>query len=400
MSTNVPIASVTLSSAESSITFADIPQTYTDLVLISNIKGDTGNVGLNYQFNSDTASNYSTTILAGNGTSISSDRYSSQTSAFFTSNYGAGTNDWVTVTSNIQNYSNSTTCKTILSRWSKATGQSTAAVALWRKTPEAISNIKISSIGVNFISGSTFSLYGINAANSAQAKATGGDSIYRDSSYWYHIFNKSGTLTPYTSISNVDYLVVAGGGSGGTRFGGGGGAGGMITGSGMSLTAQAYTVTVGAGAARQTANSNFGFAGSNSIFNGQTAYGGGLGGGNGGGGNGGSGGGGGQSSGGGTGTSGQGNNGANGSWSGQYSGGGGGGKGSAGSSGTGGSGQASSISGTSVTYAAGGNGSDYYANTQGATGAANTGNGGGGSGGDSNPSGAGGSGIVIVRYPV
>jgi len=156
MSTYTPIASVTLSSAQSDVTFSGIPQTYTDLVVVANIKGDTGNVGLNYQFNSDTASNYSSTVLAGDGTSASSDRYSNQTSAFFTSNYGAGTNDWVTVISNIQNYANTTTNKTILTRWSKGTGQLTAAVALWRKTPEAINTIKISALGVNFASGSTW----------------------------------------------------------------------------------------------------------------------------------------------------------------------------------------------------------------------------------------------------
>ena len=158
------IDTTTLSSAAASVTFSNISGSYTDLVIVANIKGDTGNVGLNYQFNSDTASNYSSTVLAGDGTSASSDRYSNQTSAFFTSNYGAGTNDWVTVISNIQNYANTTTNKTILTRWSKGTGQLTAAVALWRKTPEAINTIKISALGVNFASGSTFTLYGIKAA--------------------------------------------------------------------------------------------------------------------------------------------------------------------------------------------------------------------------------------------
>jgi len=399
MSTYTPIASQTLSSSQSSVIFYGIPQIYTDLVLVLDCKVSS-NDDLYLRYNGDFGSNYSNITLRGNGSTASSTRANNTSGSRISDMGSPTTTNSCTSFINIQNYSNNETFKTLISRSNNASTGLDFMVSLWRNT-NAIASVPVyCGGGASLSAGSTFKLYGINSSLSAQAKATGGDSIYRDSSYWYHIFNKSGTLTPYTSISNVDYLVVAGGGSGGTRFGGGGGAGGMITGSGMSLTAQAYTVTVGAGAARQTANSNFGFAGSNSIFNGQTAYGGGLGGGNGGGGNGGSGGGGGQSSGGGTGTSGQGNNGANGSWSGQYSGGGGGGKGSAGSSGTGGSGQASSISGTSVTYAAGGNGSDYYANTQGATGAANTGNGGGGSGGDSNPSGAGGSGIVIVRYPV
>jgi len=36
MSTYTPIASVTLSSAQASVTFSSIPQTYTDLVLVVN----------------------------------------------------------------------------------------------------------------------------------------------------------------------------------------------------------------------------------------------------------------------------------------------------------------------------------------------------------------------------
>ena len=58
--------------------------------------------------------------------------------------------------------------------------------------------------------------------------------------------------------TSIDYVVVAGGGGGGRRWdenlrgGGGGGAGGFRTStdsSALSLTAQAYAVTVGAGGA-------------------------------------------------------------------------------------------------------------------------------------------------------
>jgi hypothetical protein len=288
MSTYTPIASVTLSSAQSDVTFSGIPQTYTDLVVVANIKGDTGNVGLNYQFNSDTASNYSSTVLAGDGTSASSDRYSNQTSAFFTSNYGAGTNDWVTVISNIQNYANTTTNKTVLTRWSKGTGQLTAAVALWRKTPEAINTIKISALGVNFASGSTFNLYGVSANDAVTPKATGGNQVYSDGTYWYHIYSSSGTFTPSTSL-NADYVVVAGGGGGGRRWdsnepgGGGGGAGGFRTsigGTALSLLKTSYTVTVGAGGSGgNTGNPGNGYKGSNSVFSTISATGGGYGGG-------------------------------------------------------------------------------------------------------------------------
>jgi hypothetical protein len=51
-------------------------------------------------------------------------------------------------------------------------------------------------------------------------------------------------------VTEVEYLVVAGGGSGGSFVGAGGGAGGFRTGTGFSVTAgTTYTVTVGAGGA-------------------------------------------------------------------------------------------------------------------------------------------------------
>jgi hypothetical protein len=204
--------------------------------------------------------------------------------------------------------------------------------------------------------------------------------------------------------STVEYLVVAGGGGGGGAPGGnqnagGGGAGGMLTGSGLSVTAgTTYTVTVGAGGAGGTAVypsvvANRGSNGSNSVFNGITSLGGG-------GGaridekppTGGSGGGGAANGAGGDGTAGQGNNGAAGLGYNQ-NGSGGGGKGAAGSGNTGGSGSASSITGSSVTYAAGGNGSTSVAGTNGA---ANTGN--GATGGKGANGGVGGSGVVIIKY--
>ena len=61
-------------------------------------------------------------------------------------------------------------------------------------------------------------------------------------------------VSSFTSaVSSVEYLVVAGGGSGGSRIGGGGGAGGYRTATGFSVTTGvSYTVTVGAGGAAVT----------------------------------------------------------------------------------------------------------------------------------------------------
>jgi hypothetical protein len=58
------IATSTLGSTASDVTFSSISGSYTDLVLIVNETCSTGS-GLNVQFNSDTGSNYSSTYMYG-----------------------------------------------------------------------------------------------------------------------------------------------------------------------------------------------------------------------------------------------------------------------------------------------------------------------------------------------
>ena len=234
-------------------------------------------------------------------------------------------------------------------------------------------------------------------------------------------------FNPYAGAPDtVEYLVVAGGGGAG---GGGGGAGGLLTASNYAVaTGTALTVTVGAGGGAAT-------NGSNSVFSGITATGGGRGGlpfntaGSGG-----SGGGAGQdvntSS--GAGTSGQGNAGGASNRNSYGGAGGGGGAGSVGgvpyivdstksSGGNGGAGVCSTITGQRVFYAGGGGGGinavgappfisgglgtagggngTIYESGNGSSGTSGTGGGGGGAEATAGTGGNGGSGIVIIRYP-
>ena len=83
--------------------------------------------------------------------------------------------------------------------------------------------------------------------------------------------------------SSVDYLVVGGGGGGANSNGGGGGAGGFRMAPGLSVSAQTYPITVGAGGAGQPASGPAAdgpgaAAGSQSVFSTITSAGGGLGG--------------------------------------------------------------------------------------------------------------------------
>ena len=165
-STYTPIATTTLGSSTNSYTFSSIPGTYTDLVIVGNIlSADTNTKYLNLQFNSDTASNYSNTLLAGTGTSASSARDTSQTEMYVTaySSMLNQTTNTVPVIINVQNYSNATTYKTAMYRANQAGSTVMAGVGLWRSTA-AINAIKIAVTTGNMASGTTFTLYGIAAA--------------------------------------------------------------------------------------------------------------------------------------------------------------------------------------------------------------------------------------------
>jgi len=293
--------------------------------------------------------------------------------------------------------------------------------------------------------------------------ATGG-TVTTSGDFKIHTFTGDGSFVvatignPSGGPNTADYLVIAGGGAGGdggtTESGGGGGAGGyressgntgpytaspLATPTGITLTAQTYPITVGAGggpnASSPSGGNTLGVQGSSSTFSTITSAGGGAGssggatapaagsGGSGGGGNG-------RLN--PSGASGntppvappQGNNGGAGQPApADYSGGGGGGaEGTGGgasapnSAGAGGAGTTSSINGT-PTARSGGGGGGRRGNapnpapatagggaggtgngTPGGNGTANTGGGAGGTGGPNTCGGTGGKGIVIIRY--
>jgi hypothetical protein len=128
--------------------------------------------------------------------------------------------------------------------------------------------------------------------------ASGGNATVTCGDYKTHIFTATGTFTVNcTALSApnnvVDYLVVAGGGGGGTGDGGAGGAGGfryfsqlspagspLVAPAGITVTATAYPITVGAGGAGGPTPSSCGVVGSNTVFTTITSAGGGFGGGN------------------------------------------------------------------------------------------------------------------------
>jgi hypothetical protein len=154
-----PIATTTLGSAASSVTFSSIPSTYTDLILV--FGGSVSAFGnLRIQVNSDTGSNYSWTRLLGDGSTASSDRGSAQT---FINIAILDTNTIGNSIVHLQNYSNTTTYKTVLTRGNSTGTYLGANVGLWRST-SAINSITVLTSTGNINSSTVISLYGIKSA--------------------------------------------------------------------------------------------------------------------------------------------------------------------------------------------------------------------------------------------
>ena len=158
--TYTPIATQTLGSTASTVTFSSIPSTYTDLVIISAAKSTGSTESIMLRFNGDSGNNYSFTYLFGTGTAANSGRQSNLSFAlggFASQNYQANI-------VNIMNYADTTTYNTSLERRNDASTQVFQSVSLWRNTAAITSLTLQPENGQSFASGSTFTLYGIAAA--------------------------------------------------------------------------------------------------------------------------------------------------------------------------------------------------------------------------------------------
>ena len=160
-STYSTIATSTLSTSATDVTFSSISQIYTDLILvIDGISSTAAGAGVSMQFNGDTGSNYWFTYMLGNGSSTSSGRQGNTFLNLGNINASRSVNRF-----NIQNYSNTTTFKSMIGRASLANQYDVTYVGLWKST-SAITSIKVTieSGTYSFNSGSTFTLYGIASA--------------------------------------------------------------------------------------------------------------------------------------------------------------------------------------------------------------------------------------------
>ena len=168
MSTYTLISSQVLGSSAASVTFSSIPSTYKDLVIRYSARLDAATTASRLSFNGDSATNYSDTAIYGNGSSASSTLDSSQTYIrpyASTDSSAMTTNTFASAELYIPNYAASTNKP--LSNFGVTEDNSTstaviiaATAALWRNT-SAITSITFTANTGNYVSGSSFYLYGI-----------------------------------------------------------------------------------------------------------------------------------------------------------------------------------------------------------------------------------------------
>lgn len=164
--TYTPLATTTLGSAASSITFSSIPSTYTDLRVI--FTSTTTIAGANFllYFNNDSGTNYSYTYLNGSGSAASSGQ-ATGTAYGFAGSITTGSNTSIPnfIAIDVFSYAGST-YKTALCQSSNdqnGSGDVSSIVNLWRST-SAINRVDITCNGTTMKTGSTATLYGITKA--------------------------------------------------------------------------------------------------------------------------------------------------------------------------------------------------------------------------------------------
>ena len=160
-----PIATTTLGAAASTITFSSISSAYTDLRLVVTGTPTSGSF-MWMRYNSDSATNYSVTILSGDGSAAASGIISSAAQLTCKAYSSDSTSQPTLYEINIFSYAGSTYKTHLCSTSSDANGSGNVQriVGLWRST-SAISTITLlRSASDTFAAGTVATLYGIKAA--------------------------------------------------------------------------------------------------------------------------------------------------------------------------------------------------------------------------------------------
>lgn len=149
----VPLATTTLSSSATSVTFSSIPQGYRDLIVVINGKGSIDE-NPTYTINGSTA-NFNWVRMSGNGSTTVSDSNTNNTIGRM------GTGE-TSIIAQFFDYSATDKHKTFLIRNDYTAGDLRGIAARWASTA-AINSLSFGiRLSGSYLTGTTFSLYGSN----------------------------------------------------------------------------------------------------------------------------------------------------------------------------------------------------------------------------------------------
>ena len=159
------IATTTLGSAAASITFSSIAASWTDLRLVMTVITSTNSI-TELQFNGDTGTNYSNTVLYGDGTGAYSSKLTNNNYIYtYASTSASALTIPVFYKIDIFSYAGSTYKTALLtgSGDTNGSGRVVNVVGLWRST-SAITSVTVLSTSGTYSTGTTATLYGIKSA--------------------------------------------------------------------------------------------------------------------------------------------------------------------------------------------------------------------------------------------
>ena len=162
------IASTTVESPVTEITFSSIPSGYTDLLLTTSTRRSTGSIWGTFtlKFNNDTSSTYTARRLLGDGSTASSTSYSTVGSIYAVEGTGDSSTASTFASAHIYipNYSSTTVNKSFsadgVGENNATTAYASMVVGLYPST-SAINRIDVISGSGSFMTNSTFTLYGV-----------------------------------------------------------------------------------------------------------------------------------------------------------------------------------------------------------------------------------------------
>ena len=155
------LSNLTLSAAQTAVTFSSISGSYRDLYVVVTAKSTASQAQASIRLNTDTGFNYSGYFLETNGSSLGGSSYSTNGIQTSYSYFNFSNSYPSVVTANIMDYSATDKHKTVLTRASDFYNSVNLHVGKWAST-SAVTAVTITSTST-FQAGSTFTLYGVSA---------------------------------------------------------------------------------------------------------------------------------------------------------------------------------------------------------------------------------------------